>query len=341
MKIVSSLTWGCVLTAALVGGGFGPAMGADLEQQLDIRPFNATGGQARDVADQWNQLGQQQAAAGQANQAVASWFRAAEIYRALGDTAAEGQIYDAIGLSYIDLGRYQEAEPLLRRRVAIARDNRDLLGVVYGLNNLGTLLIRDNQVAAAEAFLTEGLEIAEAIPSPTGMGLSLSNLGLIAALRNDLTSATQYLETAANYRILTSDTLGEAHSSNKLGDVYRALNRDRNAIGAYRVALRLGSESNNRPIQLRAIDGLLAVYLKQGDWANFRTYLDQRTAFTLESQRPDEQTVTTLTWLGEYYERTGAVEAAQETYSRALALARSLEMRSQTVGLTNRLIRLR
>ncbi|MBD2259089.1 tetratricopeptide repeat protein [Pseudanabaena sp. FACHB-2040] len=341
MKIVKNLAWGCVLTASLVGSGFGPARGAELEQQLDIRPFNATGGQARDVADQWNQLGQQQAAAGQPSQATASWFRAAEIYGALGDTVAEGKIYDAIGLSYIELGRYREAEPLLRRRIAIARDNRDLLGVVYGLNNLGTLLIRDNQVAAAETFFTEGLQIAEAIPSPTGIGLSLSNLGLIAALRSDLASATQYLEAAANYRILTGDTLGEANSSNGLGDVYRALDRDRNAIGAYRVALRLGSESNNRPIQIRALDGLLAVYLKQGDWANFRTHLDQRTALTADRQRPDEQTVTNLTWLGEYYERTGAVAAAQETYSRALALARSLDMQTQAVGLTNRLIQLR
>jgi tetratricopeptide (TPR) repeat protein len=340
MKIVCGLTWSCVLTAALVGS-FAPARAASLEQQLDIRPFNATAGQARDVADQWQLLAEQQARAGQSEQAITSWFRAAEIYGALGDVAAEGAVYDAIGIAYVEAGQYQQAEPLLRRRLAIARDNRDLLGVVYGLNNLGTLLIRNNQVTDAEAAFTEGLQIAEAIPSPTGIGLSLSNLGLIAALRNDLGTAVEYFEAAANYRILTGDRLGEANSSNGLGDVYRALGRDRNAIGAYRVALRIGNEAANRPIQLRALDGLLAVYLRQRDWTNFRTYLDQRTALTLDgSRRLDAQAVTTLIWQGEYYEGTGATAAAQETYSRALALARTIESRPQAIELTNRLIRL-
>ncbi|HEY9738405.1 MAG TPA: tetratricopeptide repeat protein, partial [Trichocoleus sp.] len=180
------LTWGCVLAASLLSGSFLPALGADLEQQLNIRPYNATEGAARDVADQWMRLGQQQAAEGQGEDAIASWFRAADIYRALGDTEAEGQAYGYVGSTYVDLGQYPQAEALLRRRLAIARDNRNLLEVVTGLNSLGSLLLQNNQLTEAQALFTEGLQIAEATPFPSGIGLSLSNLGLVAALRNDV-----------------------------------------------------------------------------------------------------------------------------------------------------------
>lgn len=341
MKGVAGLTWGWVLVASLVGGLGLPGWAAELDQQLDIRPHNATEGQARDVADQWLRLGQQQAAEGQPEQAITAWQRAAEIYQALGDISAEGRVYDYLGPTYAELGRYIEAEAVIRRRLAIARDNQDLNDVVTNLNNLGNLLIRNNQIADAEAAFQEALKIATAIPSAGGIGQSLSNLGLVAALRNDLTIAADYYETAANYRFQARDLLGEANSSNSLGDVYRALDRKSDAIGAYRVAMLNGEALSNRPIQLHAIDGLLAIYLERQDWNDVRIYLDRRTALTLNGDQPDGQTVTTLTWLGDYYARTGDQRLATETYEHALALARSLEAWSQVAELTNRLIELR
>ncbi|HEY9761339.1 MAG TPA: tetratricopeptide repeat protein [Trichocoleus sp.] len=340
MKCVRALTWACVLAGLLAAGKNLPAFGATLEEQLDIRPYNATQGQARDVADQWLRVGQQQADAAQGEQAIAAWQKALEIYHALGDTVAAGLAYDRIGLAYIEMGQYDRAESVLRRRLAIARDNDNLLGVVHGLNNVGTLLLRTGQLREAKAAFEEGYRVASAIPSASGMGLSLSNLGLVAALENDLQTAASYYEAATNYRFRSGDHPGEANSSNSLGDVYRALNRTGEALGAYGVALDIGEELNDRALQLRAIDGLLAIYLEQGSWRNVQEYLNKRTALTLTGPA-DVQTLRTLVWLGEYYERTGNVATARETYQRALTLSRSLGAKPQEVSLTNRLIELR
>lgn len=340
MKCVRALTWGCVLAGVLAAGKTLPAFGATLEEQLDIRPHNATQGQARDVADQWLRVGQQQADAARGDQAIAAWQRAVEIYHALGDTVAEGLVYDRIGLAHIEMGQYDEAESVLRRRLAISRDNGNLPGVVYGLNNVGTLLLKKEQIREAKAAFEEGYQVASSIPSPSGMGLSLSNLGLVAVLENDLQTAVSHYETATNYRFRSGDHLGEANSSNSLGDIYRALNRTGEALGAYGVALDIGEELNNRALQLRAIDGLLAIYLEQESWRNVQDYLNKRTALTLTGPA-DIQTLRTLVWLGEYYEQTGNVATAKETYQRALSLSRSLGAKPQEISLTNRLIELR
>lgn len=329
--------WLLALTLAI-----GPlAAASDLEQQLDIRPHNATAGAARDVADQWMRLGQRQAAMGERVQALSAWGQAADIYRALGDVAAEAEAYSHISQTYTDLGRYLEAEAVVRRQLAIARDNADLSSAVASLNQLGLLLVQQNRRLEAETAFTEALAIAEAIPSPSGIGAALSNLGQIAVFKGDLAAAVQYYETATNLRFRAGDALGEASSSNALGDVYRALGRPTAAVGAYRVALDIGDELAVKPVQLRAIDGLLAIYLAQAAWSDARAYLDRRTALTLNTAVSDAETLQTLIWLGEYHQLTGALPTAAEVYLQALELARSLELRSQSADLTNRLIELR
>ena len=95
------------------------------------------------------------------------------------------------------------------------------------------------------------------------------------------------------------------------------------AIGAYRLALRTGRELDDRAIQLRAIDGLLAIYLNRGDVQEALPLLDQRVALT--AQADQWQRLKTLRLLGEYYEQLGDRDLAKTFYEQALALAQVLE----------------
>jgi tetratricopeptide (TPR) repeat protein len=172
------------------------------------------------------------------------------------------------------------------------------------------------------------------------MGISLSNLGLVAVQNGDLEIAAERLEAATNYRFLAGDYLGEAHSSNNLGDVYVALGRDSNAIGAYRVALRAGKDANDRGLQLRALDGLMGIYLERQEWDTVEDYLGQRIALTLNTEPADLQTAITFRWMGDYYLALGDPEEAADAYTRGLAIARSFENKALEAELTNRLISL-
>ncbi|WP_156119586.1 tetratricopeptide repeat protein [Leptolyngbya sp. KIOST-1] len=332
--------FGLGLLALLLPGLSLPAPALNLEEQLDIRPLDATRGPSRDVADGWMQLGNQQLGEGNLTAAVDSWAEAAEIYRLLGDGQAAGQAYGSMGAAFATLGQFPEAERALVLRVGTARDNGDSLGQVYGLNNLGTLYINQGRVRAGQAHFEEALQIARTTGDARAIGLSLSNLGQVATQLGELDVAVRLLEAAANYRILASDYVGEAYASNNLGDAYVALGRESNAIGAYRVGLRAGVEAGNSALQIRALDGLLGIYLGRNELGLVRQYLAQRSALTLGTTPPDLQTALTFRWLGDYYLRTDSPEQAEQAFTRGLQIARNLRQKSLEAEFINRLLAL-
>lgn len=336
----STLGWVSVGLIVVCNVG-GPAWASDnLDQQLDIQPHNATAGPARDVADQWMQLGHQQMTNEQYSQAIESWQQAADIYQTLGDTQSEGNAYNAIALAYAHNGQLNEAERFFRLRIAVAQDNHDRTGEIYGLNNVGSVQINQGNLIGARASFEEALTLARAIQDDKGIGVSLSNLGLLATLQGDLASAATLYETAANYRVRAGDYLGEGYSSSSLGDVYVDLGRQSEAIGAYRIALRDGIEAGDTTLQLRALDGLLKIYLDRADLNNVQTYLDQRIDLTLHTHPPDLETAKTLQWMGDYYRQIEDLDAAAAAYNQGLSLSRSLGNKPLEAEFYNRLLAL-
>ncbi|MEO0456711.1 MAG: hypothetical protein AAF152_09020, partial [Cyanobacteria bacterium P01_A01_bin.114] len=148
--------------------------------------------------------------------------------------------------------------------------------------------------------------------------------------------AIEFYQAAGNSRARANDLLGQANTNSNLGDAYLALGRQGRALGAYRLALRLGRETNSESVQLQALDGLIQIYRDREDWTQVRSYVDDRIALTLNSNSEWQQLMT-LRHLGQYYEAVGELSSAQLTYRRALALAQALEQKSLEGELSNRL----
>jgi tetratricopeptide (TPR) repeat protein len=309
-----------------------------LERQLDIRPENGTQGQSRDVADQLLRLGSQEVEAGEYERGIAAWYRAIEIYHALGDGVSAGIAYDYIGLTYAQLSRFNDAEDTLRRRLSVAQDHRDFWGQVHGWNNLGSILIqRGRWIPAQEAFQT-ALGIAEDVEDDAGIGLSLSNLGLVAQLQGQFEDARKYYEAAVGYRYRAGDLLGQANANNNLGAVYRHLGETGSALGAYLVARDAAQQVGDRANWLRALDGLIGIYRDRndrGDLIQVRRFLDERITLTSTAEATPFQRLQTWQHLGQYYQQTGDLPAARRAYEQALSLARQLEDNRQAAILVN------
>jgi tetratricopeptide (TPR) repeat protein len=161
----------------------------------------------------------------------------------------------------------------------------------------------------------------------------------VASLQNRQQDAIKFYEAAGNYRARVGDYLGEAQTNANLGDAYLAVGRDRNAIGAYRLALRLGRDEADTGIQFRALDGLIQVYSDRRDWTQAQAYLEQRLALT-NTLEDDWQQLLSWRQLGDFYRITGNPSAAQAAYQQALTLARRLQQKQLEGELTNRLIEL-
>lgn len=309
-----------------------------LTEQLH-RPPAASIRSQRDVADQFLLIGKEQIAAGDYPAAIAALQAAADDYYALGDFAGMGESYGQLIRIYGSFGQYDAAEQVVRQQLAIARSNASLGDQVVALNNLGTLRLQSGDLGAAQAAFAEGLTIAQAIDTDRGIGLSLSNLGLVAAANGQANDARKYYEMAANYRLRARDYAGQANTDSNLGDVYRAAGSMREAIGAYRLSLAVARDIDDPYIQLRALDGLIAIYRQRHEPGELARYLNDRIALTI-STGDVWQRLLTLRTLGEIYQDNGDFAAARDAFERALSLAQALERKQMQAELTNRLLAL-
>lgn len=305
---------------------------SDLNEQLNIRINNGTQGELRDRADMLVRFGGQSQRQGNLDKAIPYWMQAAQIYDQIGDFQSVGRVYDFIGLGYAALGDYQNAEEALRRRVSVARDNKDLPGQIYGLNNIGTVLLRRGSIAGARTTFDEALAIARNINNVEGIGLSLSNLGLAAFGDRDYNQAIKLYEEALIYRNLVGEPIGKANTLNNLGDAYRGRTPHpvprtqdfRDIIGAYGAAMRIAEAALDRPNQYRAIDALVSLYTSTEQYIRAFELLEDRLELARSNDnRPQE--IATLQSLAKLYLVVGKYGDARRSYQDAIALARVLQ----------------
>ena len=305
-----------------------------LTDQLHRQPEETIRTQ-RDVADQFLLAGKAQIEAGDSHQAITALRQAADAYHYLGDFVGMGEAYEQLVKVYSDLGQYDQAELVVRRQLAIANSNHNFNDQILAYNNLGTLKLQDGDLTNAQAAFAEALTIARDIDSESGIGLSLSNLGLVSAANGQLNDARKYYEVAANHRARARDYLGQANTDSNLGDVYLALGRTREAIGAYRLALSLAQEQDAPYIQLRALDGLIAIYRQREEPQMLADYLNQRVQIAAATGDQWQRLVTLRTF-GEIYEDKGNLSAALIAFQEAMQIARALNRKPVEADLSNR-----
>jgi tetratricopeptide (TPR) repeat protein len=311
-----------------------------LNPQLNIPLNNGTLGEPREEADVLVRLGGQAQQQGRLEKAISYWLQALSIYQRIGEDRGIGLTYDFIGLAYGRLGRYREAEDALRRRLAVARDLKDFQGQIYGLNNVGTVLLQSGNLPAAQTTFREALAIARSVKNIAGEGLSLSNLALVLAGLGDYNQAIKQYEIALALRLQARDPLAETNTRNNLADAYRAIGRYEDALNSYRVALEVATEARDRAGQFRAYDGLAVSYsaVKKYDLA-FKA-LDGRIALARLDQNLLEE-LRSLRLYAQLYQVNGHYGTARDFYERAIAITRSLGDVQQEALLINELDQIR
>ncbi|MFB2977003.1 tetratricopeptide repeat protein [Microseira sp. BLCC-F43] len=296
----------------------------NLNQQIDnIRINNGTQGEQRDEADRLVRQGSQQQHQGNLEKAISYWWQALEIYDQIGDVEAVGRTYDFIGLAYGELRRYPEAEDAFRRRLAVARSNKDLQGQIFGLNNLGSILLERQNFPEARTTFAEALAISRSVRNFAVEGASLSNLGRVAAVEKDYDRAIKLYEAAATLRRRGNDPLGEANTFNNLGDAYLAIHRYSDSIGAYGAALGIARERRAPNIQFRAIDGLVVAHGSVGRTERWLQLLQERLAIARETENLHQQ-LKSLQLLAQFYQKQGNYAEAARAYHQAIAIAHIL-----------------
>ncbi len=346
--VINVLSQPLILGAVMLSSGMGAiallspgsANAAELNQQLQVDLNNGTLSTTRNEADRLLQLGKDQEADGSLEAAVQSWQQALKLYQSLVDRPGEATAYGYLGSAYGQLGQTVAAEDVLRRQLAIARDEQDFQGQIYALNSLGRVVAkRGGGVPSAETMFNEALTIATSINSADGAALSRDSMGLLAFGVGNQSRAIEQYNIALRDARLAGSPMKEASTLNNMGALYQARGNYRDSMNYYGLAVKLTDISRDRPNQFRAIDGMVAALNVTGNYNQSLELLNERLQVAQKLEN-DRQELISLQALGQLYEQLGHYPQAQQTYQQAIEVASNLQDRKQEGILRERLVSL-
>jgi tetratricopeptide (TPR) repeat protein len=233
------------------------------------------------------------------------------------------------------LAAYAQARPLYERALAIFEKalGPDHLNTAISLNNLGTLLRAQGNLAGARPYYERALAICEKALGPhhpeTATGLD--NLGTLLKEQGDLAGARPYCERALAIRetLFGPEHLETALSLNNLGGLSQAQG---DLAGARRyheraLAVREKALGPDHPYTALSLNNLGGLSQAQGNLEGARPHYERALAIREKALGPDHpETANSLNTLGCLLHAQGDLAGSRPYCERALAI------REKTLG---------
>ena len=300
--------------------------------------------------------------------------------RAAGNERAEdiaaGWSYDAMGLSYHDIGRHDLAAGYFERVIWIARQAKDYALEGAGLNHLGATCLATGDVLGALEFHEQHLSIARQIGDRGGESDALGNLGQAYRELGETTKALTCYEEQLELAQSIKDHVREGQALSNLGNLSLRDGNTQEAMRAYKQALSINWKTKDQVAEGRILANIGRVYAEQEDFERAFQFYEQALDIArkvgdragegnvlgrlgkLHREEGDDQQALwflinclgvkqeigdrlgegqTLCDLGEIYLDAGETQQAIESYQTALKIARLTGNHSWTAQILSRL----
>ncbi len=176
---------------------------------------------------------------GQYPQAIDLFQQSLEIAREIGDRNTEGNSLSSLGSAYLSLGEYQQAIDYHQQSLEIAREIGDRNSQGKSIMNLGLAYGSLGDYRQAIEFFQQSLEISREIRDRNSQGKSIMNLGLAYLYQGQYPRAIEFFQQSLEISREIGDIRGEAIAWFYLGLALETVNRELDALGAYRNAREL------------------------------------------------------------------------------------------------------
>ena len=237
-----------------------------------------------------------------------------------------------VGSTYLRLGRFDDAEWLLRealatrRELSSGRDDADLAG---SMNDLANLLRRKADYAEAEELYRDALAMRQRIygDEHPEVATILNNLGTVRDRQSDYDGAESCYRQALSIR---KKALGNRHeniaeSQNALANVLRRMGEYEEAEVLYKDSLALRRElyGGRHPDVAESLNNLAFLYYTTGDYQRAEPLYRESLALRRTVLGDDHPEVAhSMTNLARLLRKTNRLEEAEPLYLGALAVRR-------------------
>lgn len=202
---------------------------------------------------------------------------------------SEGGHLGNLGITYRDLGYYQEAIVCYEQALIIARETGNRRGEGIILGNLGIVHRDLKRIPEAISYCEQALIIAREIDDLRGESNRLGILGNIHIAQGNISKAIEFCEQALILARKIRDRRGEGDHLSTLGRAFNVLQHSQEAIRYYEQALAIAQEIGDRRGEGNRLASLGGVYCDLGQVEKAYQYLLQALIIFEEIRSPNAQ----------------------------------------------------
>ncbi|BAY16432.1 hypothetical protein NIES21_22600 [Anabaenopsis circularis NIES-21] len=203
-----------------------------LEIKREIGDRNGIGSSLNNLGNAYDSLGEYQ-------RAIEFFQPSLEIFMEIGDRLGVGSSLNNLGNAYNSLREYQRAIEFHQKSLEIKREIGDCNGIGSSLIGFGNAYNSLREYQRAIKFFQQSLEISREIGDCNGEGNSLIGLGNAYYSLGQYQRAIEFFQQSLSIKREIGDIRGEANAWFNLGLALENVNRESDALGAYRNAREL------------------------------------------------------------------------------------------------------
>jgi len=177
------------------------------------------------------------------------------------DEHQAGVILNNIGLAYLYLAKYSEAEQHFWQRLLIAWKNEELEQEGVALNNLGLVYHAKKEYKKAIKYQERSLSILRITGNRLGEGSVLNSLGSNYAVLGKHSKALEYQQQHLAISEESQDRRGEAEALCNLGITLAILKKYSEAIEVFKKSIEICRTIGTRSIEAYALKNMAILYL--------------------------------------------------------------------------------
>lgn len=220
------------------------------------------------------------------SEGIEQLLEAAAISVSIDDPIAAAGAYNRIGIAFYDRGELDDAAQAYDRAIELCASRDGFLAA--GLrNNLAKVATARGEHAEAERQLLQAREAFERLGQARGLGMTLHNLGVVAAETGDLGLARQRFLHSIELYLRDGHRHGACEARTRLADVLRRLGETDEATVLLQEALDDASALGLDSERARVLEALSALHEELGDHRRALRHLQELRA--LERQLFDER----------------------------------------------------
>ncbi|GAB2575834.1 BTAD domain-containing putative transcriptional regulator [Streptomyces capparidis] len=197
-------------------------------------------------------------------EATDAGFRALELARGDGNTAAEAEALRGLGVLHYHLGQHQTALAFHRAGLRLQEEAGEPLGVASCHNNIAISLLHLGDYENALAYFNRALAEFQQTGHQLGVGRTLNNLGDLYLRTGELASARRTFEDSLSLTKKSGNVSDQAITQLNLVDILSACGETTSALDIAREALFILRRLGDRKQQANALNRIGVAYQGAG-----------------------------------------------------------------------------